>query len=433
MLSALIIDDEMYVRRKMRSIVDWESYGIALAGEAEHGRAALQFMASHPVDIIFTDLEMPGLSGIAFLQAVREAFPRVRIVVLTMHQEFEFIQQAMRLGVDDYIAKVQISEESFGPMLRDILLRIQNLPGQRRVHTDTADCLYYTTAQPQDTSREKRRLSERFFFRDPNQPIPGDAIAIRIKGLKGESYRELNDLLQQYVQHILFYRYIPAVNLYTCTAEDIRALAQAENGEPREALEAMLATSTWLMDNRQLMRALQMIPAMHMSQSTLTAFFYQPFMRCAAYLDIPVSRYFDITAGLLWWHQWQTWLLDLQGEVSTLMDADSTALRGIGRALLYIDAHFRENITLQSVLRIAMLSKSHFSHLFKQQTGMTFVDYVKTLRVEYAKVYLTDTAWPITQVAAQVGYGDEKYFRRVFLEIAGVSPAQYRKSFSSET
>lgn len=429
MLKALIIDDEMYVRKQMRRIVPWEDYGIAIMGEAENGRAALESMARTPVDIIFTDLEMPGLSGIAFLKAVRDTHPGVRIVVLTMHQEFEYIQKAMRLGVDDYIAKVQITEETFGSMLREILLRIQNLPGQQKVHTPEVDCLYYEQAQALTRQNESIRLSEHFFLHSEDGPVPKDAVLLHVSGLQGENYRQLLDLLTAYVEQHLFYEYLPGVSRYALSAQ---ALPPEDTADLRREVEEQMSTAGWLLDSGLHMRVMQAIPSLHLPRHTLIAFIYQPFLRCASYLGVTAEQYFDATASLTWWYQWRMWFSELQDTLESFLADDASALHGIAKALLFIDAHFHENIALGDVLRIATLSKSHFSHLFKETTGLSFVEYVKSLRVERAKAYLSDTAWPLAQVAYQVGYTDERYFRRVFMDTAGITPAQYRRQHSPE-
>ncbi|MGI5857094.1 MAG: response regulator [Candidatus Merdivicinus sp.] len=62
----MIVDDEKIVRAEIRRLADWEKYGMEIVGEAENGRAALHFLQENPVDLMITDLSMPGLSGIDF-------------------------------------------------------------------------------------------------------------------------------------------------------------------------------------------------------------------------------------------------------------------------------------------------------------------------------------------------------------------------------
>ena len=137
MLKTLIVDDEKLVRSELRRLIDWESYHIEIIGEAENGRAALHFLEEHPdTDLMFSDLTMPGISGIEFLERVRKDYPKVRIVVMTMHQDFDFVQQALRLGAVDYITKTQIERQNFGSILKNLLKRLASLPAETCCVTD---------------------------------------------------------------------------------------------------------------------------------------------------------------------------------------------------------------------------------------------------------------------------------------------------------
>ena len=88
MIRVYVVDDEKLVRRGIIGLIDWERYGMEVVGDSGSGEEALRFLREKGADILFSDLEMPGLSGIPFLQEVRRSFPRLQMVVLTMHQEF---------------------------------------------------------------------------------------------------------------------------------------------------------------------------------------------------------------------------------------------------------------------------------------------------------------------------------------------------------
>lgn len=77
------------------------------------------------------------------------------------------------------------------------------------------------------------------------------------------------------------------------------------------------------------------------------------------------------------------------------------------------------------------LAERTFKRRFKQATGYSPVDYVQAIRIEEAKQILETSATPVDAVAADVGYEDPAFFRRLFKRIAGVSPARYRKRFQS--
>jgi two-component system response regulator YesN len=72
------------------------------------------------------------------------------------------------------------------------------------------------------------------------------------------------------------------------------------------------------------------------------------------------------------------------------------------------------------------MSRSYFSQCFKDIMGKPFNEYVRDKRMEKAKELLVSTQLPILQIAENVGYPNEKYFSRLFRELEGVTPSEYR-------
>lgn len=99
----------------------------------------------------------------------------------------------------------------------------------------------------------------------------------------------------------------------------------------------------------------------------------------------------------------------------------------IKEAVRYISNHLQENISMKQVAEQLHLNASYFSVLFKEQTGMTFSEYVKRRRLQSAKELLLTTRMPVWEIAENVGYQTAKYFIKVFKDAEGVSPSQYRQ------
>ncbi|MNN46582.1 Bifunctional transcriptional activator/DNA repair enzyme AdaA [compost metagenome] len=98
----------------------------------------------------------------------------------------------------------------------------------------------------------------------------------------------------------------------------------------------------------------------------------------------------------------------------------------IREAIAYLDEHFHEPITLREVAERLHLNPSYFSVLFKEQTELTFSEYVSRLRIQRAKEMLLRTDCSVGEIAEQVGYQTDKYFIKVFKSIEGLSPSKYR-------
>lgn len=100
--------------------------------------------------------------------------------------------------------------------------------------------------------------------------------------------------------------------------------------------------------------------------------------------------------------------------------------RVIKNAVDYIAHHFPEEITLASVAEEYHVNASYLSMLFRQVTGMTFKEYLNRVRVEEAERLLTNTDYPIIDIAVACGYRDQSYFTKVFKKYTGLTPRQYR-------
>jgi len=100
----------------------------------------------------------------------------------------------------------------------------------------------------------------------------------------------------------------------------------------------------------------------------------------------------------------------------------------IDEAIDYIGLHYAEELRLEDMAAHANLSERQFSRLFKRQTGMSFLDYVQSIRIDAACRMLADGRQRVRDVASAVGYQDMKHFYALFRRKTGVTPTEYRES-----
>ncbi|HID23423.1 MAG TPA: AraC family transcriptional regulator, partial [Planctomycetaceae bacterium] len=105
----------------------------------------------------------------------------------------------------------------------------------------------------------------------------------------------------------------------------------------------------------------------------------------------------------------------------------STHTALLARAVDYLQQHFAEDIRRDDVARVAHLSPSHFSRLFRRHTGQTFTEVLVRLRIRRATELLSHTDKPIALVAAESGFSDQSHFTKTFRKLMGVTPRQFRK------
>lgn len=95
---------------------------------------------------------------------------------------------------------------------------------------------------------------------------------------------------------------------------------------------------------------------------------------------------------------------------------------------LYVKRHHTQNITLEDVGDYLSCSCSYISHSFKKQTGLSFREYLTSIRLENAKLLLRCSDLTVTEIAFSVGFDNSNYFSNVFKKCVGMSPMAYRRS-----
>lgn len=93
---------------------------------------------------------------------------------------------------------------------------------------------------------------------------------------------------------------------------------------------------------------------------------------------------------------------------------------------VYIERHYQNNLTIEFLSSLFYMNRSYLSHLFKEKTGDTYVNYLNRIRIEKAKQLLLDSSKKMYQIARSVGYDNVKYFFRVFKKYEHMTPEQYR-------
>lgn len=129
MYKVMIVDDEYYVRMDIRTMINWDRFGFALTEDAVDGHDALAKIGEEKPDILLLDIGMPGMNGITLLTRLKEADFPGRVIVLSCHDDFDYVKDALLLGAQDYLLKHKLEPETLEKALHGLIAKLE---GERR-------------------------------------------------------------------------------------------------------------------------------------------------------------------------------------------------------------------------------------------------------------------------------------------------------------
>ena len=119
-ISIAIIDDESLVRLGIKSSVEWENYGYEIIGEADNGQNGLEMIQQKQPDIVLLDICMPVMDGIEVLKRLQQMEIDCKVIILSCHDDFHFVKEAMKNGAYDYLRKNEINSANILNILEEV-------------------------------------------------------------------------------------------------------------------------------------------------------------------------------------------------------------------------------------------------------------------------------------------------------------------------
>ncbi len=151
---AFFVEDEIVTREGIRDNVDWQGNGFEFCGEAPDGEIALPLLQAAQPDLLITDIKMPFMDGLELCRIVREQMPGVKIVILSGHDEFEYAQKAINLGVTEYLLKPVTAQD-----LHQVLHRIATQIDRERREQEHLERLKNQVEENRAALRERLLLN----------------------------------------------------------------------------------------------------------------------------------------------------------------------------------------------------------------------------------------------------------------------------------
>lgn len=138
MYKIMIIDDETSIRNLLKIKISWTNLDVEVVGEAASGVEAINIIDDLKPHIVFVDIRMPFMNGIEFAKLAIERYPKLKIIILTAFDEFEYARECIRIGVKDYLLK-PVAQTDIQTILEKIKSELDHEVEEKMMDEDVKD------------------------------------------------------------------------------------------------------------------------------------------------------------------------------------------------------------------------------------------------------------------------------------------------------
>jgi len=393
MYQLIIADDEPKVRRRMISMIDWQTLGVALAFQAENGQQAFDAIRNQKIDIALIDINMPYVSGIELIEKIQVVSPETICIIVTGFDEFDYAQRSLQLGVIDYLLKPLQKDSINNAIEKAIQLKKKN------------EHLSQEVQQAREILKKSIGTLRQIFLHE------------LIKGILSEE--EINsqaNLLEMKMKDeialILMSFELASPSLLSFDENNFEMLNILVQDKLTSNLDK---DSTAIFDrygNLIILTANGDSPVIEERLIRLRADLFSASHREPIALDC-----FHISDLSKVCNHYNTW-------IDSIKSHSSQFTRQVAQ---YINKNFKDtSLNLTRVADEFHMSANHLGRLFRQNMGMTFTEYLIHQRICHAVSLLERTDLKISDIAQSAGYSSQHYFCNAFKGVLGLSPSEFR-------
>ncbi len=471
MFKVFLVDDEEMVIESLKASVDWNEYGFEVVGYALRGAEAFKTIAVLKPDVVFTDIRMPGMSGLELIKRLRDTYNPALAIIISGYAEFALAQKAISYGAFGYCLKPFDEGEIIGFLKKaravleerdtSIATKIWDLmeedhtgvnEGLRRMLTLSGIDLESAEGMKAIVTIGKSKLKLDWLrgcvilsigfgkyayliqesIDNQLQIDLREAAASGIKGIGVSGIIRKEEQIKEAIHtaEINAYRYF--ITGEPCSVSDEAANVPEKDHSIKKMEETIgkndIAALFDLLDE---MGALFANGQLHMKHALIV---YNQIMSFAHKNDEePYEDYIyslDQLAGLF--GTAHDMLLFLKERIREKLETTTgwkllhVRNRTFKAILAYVNENYCRDISISSISKQFNVNGNYISQLFTKEVGTTFTQYLSKLRIDYACQLLTTTDLPINEIAEKTGYDDNFYFSRIFKRMKGTTPSAYR-------
>jgi two-component system, response regulator YesN len=412
MYKLLIADDEMIERQAIQYVIDGNFPKIFETKEACNGREALETASDFKPDIIFFDIKMPGINGLEAAGRIHEFLPECRIVLMSAYSYFNYVQEALTLGADDYITK-PAPVFKIVAILKKIISSLNESTYKKDKEKEINEKLKHVT----------ECLEKELLVLIASGDISKSAI---------DNYFELLDIkCEAYLCGVIHV----TSEISSCTIDNNKILIilkQEINWKGYKSFIQFIDNEIYLL----------LFIDHNMNQNDYMSFSSKLLAEINEEVNRKININLSIGIGSMCCQISDIYKSFLQAKtilknsgmidvVTNYTDINETNVGKsnslIKRVIDFIEENYDKDITLENTSEKFRMSPFYLSKFFKQESGENFIDYLTLIRVNKAKEFLSDPVNNVKDVCYMVGYNDPNYFTRVFKKKCGTTPSDYRR------
>lgn len=471
MLKVIIIDDEQWSLDYMRELIDWEQNGAVIVGEFLSARKALEFLQkTHDIDLVFLDVEMPGTSGLEFLKSIGGALPKTDFVFISGHDKFEYVRDAMRYRATDYLLKPIERDEvlrvlSYAKSARErevakvaaraqVGLLVADIQKNPREIWGSSDTLVTACCVCEALEENVVEYLKKFFDEGAincYRSVFHKAFFIRTESVALDRFLQNANTDSQYrfgvyvsssedekLNNMLINAQNAYDGLWLC--EDAKVCVFDKDSE-KLLLKYVIIISKCIDDglaaeaHENIDSFLREMRSKRLQGRTIVVFTNKLIEllthRFGEEQELGEHLLIDINHARKRFGSPQKLADFLHGLVIRYSD-DSENIKAlkakdfVPMIKKYIEENYQNDLSLSLLAKEFMMSSKYLSSVFKKTTGMNLNRYINIVRINRAEVMLSETEISVQDISYLCGYGDCSYFTKVFREIMGETPTEYR-------
>ena len=449
MYRVLLVEDEEIELETLRDYIDWKKNGISRVFTARNGRRALECLEENMADIVITDIQMPGMSGIELAETiVRRGYP-CKIVFLTGYDDFSYIHSAFQVNAVDYLLKPFTIEEVEACLkkVRSELEKSEIADWSRK--TAAKQLLEMALREKQET--ELLRKNFRGVFGEELEECRFGIIAVYGKTEENicsqiqEKYKGIRYISKtERISILLLAGYLSvkdtAFQIWNDLKEDApRAVGWCSGAwradclyEKAEKLRNCCETLQTMKDYFQQLKGL--------APKTFAGEVYNLYMYLWNRLVLSdellenwmeaekILRENEIFEANNNYQMREKMKQYLERMLAFFEEQNQNPnYYAVYQVKTYLQEHCSESADIEKLAAEVGLSPNYLRSLFKEATGKTILEYNTEMRLQRAAELLKNKKNKVREVSLAVGYENVSYFGVVFQKRFGVTPNEYRK------